>query len=389
MHDVHEREGAPVERSVEAHGAAPNAATTSSAPSSRSSAERPLDRRARFGLARRAGRARAERPPRRRTAERAGSPRRRRRARRARAHTRAARAARAAHPARSTAGPSSVGDQSGAMAHRRYQSASRIAAQLRARSERRRFEVVGRYRSVGSRAPGQRLAPMRLGIRLQLLLALGSLLVLAFVPLFFAVASLTRATMALGARGERAGARARDRRARHRRARERGPTRISRRCSRRSSGRTASPRSASTTRRARSSRARRRERGGGGAARVSGARAPSASPPVQTARGARGARRRARRSRRPRGRGRASLVRTDSPTDARPRRSLRLVALYTGVVALALLVFAYFAMTRLVVQPIDAALARRAPRRRGRAPPRRAPRAARASSSSSARASRG
>jgi two-component system NtrC family sensor kinase len=36
---------------------------------------------------------------------------------------------------------------------------------------------------------------MRLGIRLQLLLALGSLLVLAFVPLFFAVASLTRATM--------------------------------------------------------------------------------------------------------------------------------------------------------------------------------------------------
>lgn len=37
---------------------------------------------------------------------------------------------------------------------------------------------------------------MRLGIRLQLLLALGSLLVLAFVPLFFAVASLTRATLA-------------------------------------------------------------------------------------------------------------------------------------------------------------------------------------------------
>ncbi|EYF04044.1 sensor histidine kinase [Chondromyces apiculatus] len=36
---------------------------------------------------------------------------------------------------------------------------------------------------------------MRLGIRLQLLLALGSLLLLAFVPLFFAVASLTRATL--------------------------------------------------------------------------------------------------------------------------------------------------------------------------------------------------
>jgi two-component system NtrC family sensor kinase len=37
---------------------------------------------------------------------------------------------------------------------------------------------------------------MRLGIRLQLLFALGSLLVLAFLPLFFAVASLTRASLA-------------------------------------------------------------------------------------------------------------------------------------------------------------------------------------------------
>src|SRR5271155_1300985 len=36
---------------------------------------------------------------------------------------------------------------------------------------------------------------MRLGIRLQLLLALGSLLVLAFLPLFFAVASLTQASL--------------------------------------------------------------------------------------------------------------------------------------------------------------------------------------------------
>jgi len=37
---------------------------------------------------------------------------------------------------------------------------------------------------------------VRQGIRLQLLLALGTLLVLAFLPLFFAVASLTRASMA-------------------------------------------------------------------------------------------------------------------------------------------------------------------------------------------------
>ncbi|WP_437278143.1 HAMP domain-containing sensor histidine kinase [Sorangium sp. So ce375] len=44
---------------------------------------------------------------------------------------------------------------------------------------------------------------MRLGIRLQLLFALGALLLLAFVPLFFAVASLTRATMS-GARASSA-----------------------------------------------------------------------------------------------------------------------------------------------------------------------------------------
>ena len=48
----------------------------------------------------------------------------------------------------------------------------------------------------------------------------------------------------------------------------------------------------------------------------------------------------------------AVLVRTDlSATASAPL--LRLVALYTGVVALSLLVFAHLAMTRLVVQPID------------------------------------
>lgn len=48
----------------------------------------------------------------------------------------------------------------------------------------------------------------------------------------------------------------------------------------------------------------------------------------------------------------AVLVRTDlSATASAPL--LRLVALYTGVVALSLLVFAHLAMTRLVVQPLD------------------------------------
>ena len=46
------------------------------------------------------------------------------------------------------------------------------------------------------------------------------------------------------------------------------------------------------------------------------------------------------------------LVRTDLATT--PQAALvRLFALYTGIVALALLVFAYISMTRLVVQPID------------------------------------
>jgi signal transduction histidine kinase len=42
------------------------------------------------------------------------------------------------------------------------------------------------------------------------------------------------------------------------------------------------------------------------------------------------------------------------PTELPETPLVRLVALYTGVIALALLVFAYFAMTRLVVQPIEA-----------------------------------
>src|SRR5262249_33110069 len=46
-----------------------------------------------------------------------------------------------------------------------------------------------------------------------------------------------------------------------------------------------------------------------------------------------------------------AIVRTD-PEAVASAPLLKLVALYTGVVALALLVFAYFAMTRLVVRPL-------------------------------------
>jgi signal transduction histidine kinase len=48
----------------------------------------------------------------------------------------------------------------------------------------------------------------------------------------------------------------------------------------------------------------------------------------------------------------AVVVRTD-PKASRGAPLVRLVGLYTGVVALALLVFAYLSMTRLVVQPIE------------------------------------
>lgn len=49
----------------------------------------------------------------------------------------------------------------------------------------------------------------------------------------------------------------------------------------------------------------------------------------------------------------AVVLRADNPT-ARAAPLLRLVALYAGVVALATLLLAYFALTRLIVQPLDA-----------------------------------
>lgn len=195
---------------------------------------------------------------------------------------------------------------------------------------------------------------VRLGIRLQLLLALGSLLVLAFVPLFFAVASLTRATM--------------------------GQVRES---NARALGRAI----AGHVTEARATRGddallplleaqlgddgvaaigvydgagRLIVHAGEGAAAeaLPASMAPNAEEvrPVQTARGgallivvpnqdvahaAGGARRGAV----------AALLRTD-PSTVPSAPLVRLVALYTGVVALALLVFAYFSMTRLVVRPV-------------------------------------
>ncbi|MCC6555404.1 MAG: HAMP domain-containing protein, partial [Polyangiaceae bacterium] len=191
---------------------------------------------------------------------------------------------------------------------------------------------------------------MRLGIRLQLVLALGSLLVLAFVPLFFAVAGLTRATMA-GVRESNARALGRAVAGHVAAARAtRGPDELL-------------PLLEAQLGRDGVGAIGLYDAAGALAARagepdIAAALPPSiragaeALSPARTARGeallvvvpAGGAD--------PAASGAvAVLVRTDAATV--PSSPLvRLVALYTGVVALALLVFAYFAMTRLVVQPI-------------------------------------
>ncbi|WP_437633965.1 ATP-binding protein [Sorangium sp. So ce854] len=212
---------------------------------------------------------------------------------------------------------------------------------------------------------------MRLGIRLQLLLALGALLALAFVPLFFAVASLTQATMggvrASSARaigraiaGHVAAARA------SRSAPELsllleaqlGPDGASAigvydaagaLVDRAGEPEIAAALPASVEAGAEVVRAARTARGGailvvvpahargeaaagaggGGAAR--GEAAAGAAPAGSV----------------------AVLVPTD-PSTVPAAPLVRIVALYTGVMALGLLVFAYIAMTRLAVRPIDA-----------------------------------
>jgi signal transduction histidine kinase len=191
---------------------------------------------------------------------------------------------------------------------------------------------------------------MRLGIRLQLLLALGSLLVLAFVPLFFAVASLTRATMS-SVRASSAVALGRAV-AGHVTARAaRGPEDL-----RPLLDAQIGPEGVSAVGIYDLAGARVAHTGEPGFAEaLPESLAPGAEQikPLATARGAAllvvvpgdesaalpcGAV--------------AVLVRLD-PTGAPTTPLVRLVALYTGIVALGLLVFAYFSMTRLVVEPIE------------------------------------
>jgi two-component system, NtrC family, sensor kinase len=190
---------------------------------------------------------------------------------------------------------------------------------------------------------------MRLGIRLQLLLALGSLLVLAFVPLFFAVASLTRATMG-SVREASARALARSIAGHVTAARE-----------------VHSPEELLPLLEAQLGQEGVAAIGVYDAAGKLAARAgepsataalPASTPPsverilaAQTARG--GAVLVVVPSDRAAAPGLVGvLVRTDPATTA-SSSLVRLVALYTGIVALGLLVFAHLSMTRLVVQPID------------------------------------
>ena len=193
---------------------------------------------------------------------------------------------------------------------------------------------------------------MRLGIRLQLLLALGSLLVLAFVPLFVAVASPIRATIA-SVRASSAAALGRAV-AGHVTARaasgplDIGPLleaqvgpggvsavgvydlegRLSARAGEDRMEDALPPRLTALEERITQVQT---ARGGAVLVVVPG----DAHDPRALACGAVGV-----------------LVRTD-PATTPSAPLVRLVALYTGIVALALLVFAYFSMTRLVVEPID------------------------------------
>jgi signal transduction histidine kinase len=188
---------------------------------------------------------------------------------------------------------------------------------------------------------------LRVGIRLQLLLALGALLVLAFVPLFVAVAGLTRATLS-GVR--ETGARALGRAvtshvlAAHatRRGGQLGPLLDAQ------VGQDGVDAIALyDARGARIEAAGDPEdvdvlpatHAGGGeeARRVGTARGVALLVVVSSDAG--GGRATA-----------AALLRLDEAAPVGPL--VRLVALYTGVVGLALLVFAYFAMTRLVVKPV-------------------------------------
>jgi signal transduction histidine kinase len=187
-------------------------------------------------------------------------------------------------------------------------------------------------------AHARRAPRVQPGLRLQILLALAGLMVLAFVPLFFAVASLTRATVA-GAREETAGV----------------------------IGRTVAAHVGEALRGPDLARALREDVGQGvdavcvfragqppvceGAPADTAAMAaqPPPADSVEAVRGAGG------RSLQIAARAGEALVvtRLRAEGGSRGLPLVGLVALYMIVFALALIVFAYFALTRVIVRPVE------------------------------------
>jgi hypothetical protein len=224
--------------------------------------------------------------------------------------------------------------------------APQLAARSRAARERLTASLSPTFFPRTSPAPCSIDAPVRLGLRLQLLLALGALLVLAFVPLFIAVASLARATMQ-GVRESSAKALGRSVATLVLEAKE-----------------TRRPDELTPLLEA--------QLGLGGVAAIgvysrgkrvlwAGEETAASALPERT-----GIDERSQTiataegtallvlvpdARRGEGEAVAVVLRTD-PTTVPVGPLVRLVALYTGLVGLALLVFAYFAMTRLVVRPV-------------------------------------
>jgi signal transduction histidine kinase len=183
------------------------------------------------------------------------------------------------------------------------------------------------------------------GLRLQIVLALAGLMLLAFVPLFYAVASLTQATV-LGAREQQAIALSRMIAAAADDVAARGDAAATERTIQRCVAESGLRAACAFT----------RDGGriacGGSAADVEGLLAPGAATaePFLVVRGHGG---------------RELQVVVPSHTGTIVTRMrldddggrgavlLRLVALYMSTFALALLVFAYFALTRLIVRPVD------------------------------------
>jgi signal transduction histidine kinase len=195
---------------------------------------------------------------------------------------------------------------------------------------------------------------LRLGIRIQLLIALGSLLVLGFVPLFFAVSSLTRASMgAVRASSARALGRAIAGHVVAARA-SRSPEDLAPLLDAQLGREGAAAIGVYDTAGALTARA--------GASEIAAALPASVQGDAEafsTVRTPRGAAivvvvpETARAEGAPLLGSVAVLVPTD-PSTVPATPLVRLVALYTGLVALALLFLAYVVMTRLVVRPIDA-----------------------------------